>query len=57
MDSENRVDAINEEFQQLKDELKDILLDIRTYLMEAQSPIPNDLDKEKLRQELDTERG
>ena len=57
MDSESRVEAINEEFQQLKDELKDILLDIRTYLMEAQSPIPNDLDKEKLRQELDTERG
>jgi len=57
MNSDDRVDAINEEFQQLKDELKDILLDIRTYLMEAQSPIPNDLDKERLRQELDTERG
>ena len=57
MDSESRIESINEEFQQLKDELKEILLDIRTYLMEAQSPIPNDLDKEKLRQELDTERG
>ena len=57
MDSDSRVDAINEEFQQLKEELQDILLDIRTYLMEAQSPIPNDLNKEKLRQELDTERG
>ena len=57
MDSENRIDTISEEFQQLKNELQDILLDIRTYLMEAQSPIPNDLDKEKLRQELDTERG
>jgi hypothetical protein len=57
MDTESRVDAINEEFQQLKEELQEILMDIRTYLMEAQSPIPNDLDKEKLRQELDTERG
>ena len=57
MESENRIDTISEEFQQLKNELQDILLDIRTYLMEAQSPIPNDLDKEKLRQELDTERG
>jgi hypothetical protein len=57
MDSESRIDTISEEFQQLKSELQEILLDIRTYLMEAQSPIPNDLDKEKLRQELDTERG
>jgi len=57
MNSDDRVDAINEEFQQLKDELKEILLDIRTYLMEAETPIPNDLDREKLRQELDTERG
>jgi len=57
MNSDDRVDTINEEFQELKDELKEILLDIRTYLMEAQTPIPNDLDKERLRQELDTERG
>jgi hypothetical protein len=57
MNSDDRVDTINEEFQELKDELREILLDIRTYLMEAQTPIPNDLDKERLRQELDTERG
>ena len=57
MSSDDRIDAINEEFQVLKDELQEILLDIRTYLMEAQSPIPNDLNKAKLRQELDTERG
>ena len=57
MSTDERIDAFNEEFQQLKDELKEILLDIRTYLMEAESPIPNDLDREKLRQELDTERG
>jgi len=37
--------------------LKEILLDIRTYLMEAQTPIPNDLDRDRLREELEAERG
>jgi hypothetical protein len=55
MDSD-RIDAIEKEFQEVRDELKEILFDIRTYLMEAQSPIPNDLEKERLREELDAER-
>jgi hypothetical protein len=37
--------------------LKDILLDIRVHLMEAQSPIPNDLEKEALKEELKSQRG
>jgi len=45
------------EFREIRDDLKEILLDIRTYLMEAQSPIPNDLDKERLHEELKSERG
>ena len=57
MDPENDIDAMETEFQEVKNELKDILLDIRTYLMEVQSPIPNDLQKESLREELKTERG
>ena len=57
MDSEDRIKAIEDEFQETKEELKQILLDIRTYLMEAQSPIPNDLDRERLREELEAERG
>lgn len=57
MDLENRIDKIDADFQETKDELKDILFDIRTYLMEAMSPIPNDLDKEKLREEMETDRG
>ena len=57
MDTEERIKAIEDEFQETKEELKQILLDIRTYLMEAQSPIPNDLDRERLREELETERG
>jgi NTP pyrophosphatase (non-canonical NTP hydrolase) len=57
MDKENNLEAINKEFQAVKDELKEILLDIRVHLMEAQSPIPNDLEKEQLKEELKTRRG
>ena len=57
MDKENNIDAISKEFQEVKDELKEILLDIRVFLMEAQSPIPNDLEKEQLKEELKTKRG
>ena len=51
------IDQVEAELQEVKDELKEILFDIRTYIMEAQTPIPNDLDRERLREELDTERG
>ncbi|MBN1177346.1 MAG: hypothetical protein JXA51_06660 [Dehalococcoidales bacterium] len=51
------IDQVEAELQEVRDELKDILFDIRTYIMEAQTPIPNDLDRERLREELDTERG
>ena len=57
MDTEDRIKALEEEFQETQEELKEILLDIRTYLMEALTPIPNDLGREKLREELDSERG
>jgi len=55
--TEASIDYDEAEFQEVRDELKEILLDIRTYIMEAQTPIPNDLDRERLREELDTERG
>jgi NTP pyrophosphatase (non-canonical NTP hydrolase) len=57
MDIEERINAIEADLQQTKDELKDILFDIRTYLMEVQSPIPNDLNRDKGEEELKTERG
>jgi hypothetical protein len=57
MEIEDRINAIEEDLQQTKDDLKEILFDIRTYLMEIQSPIPNDLDKEKIQDELKSERG
>jgi hypothetical protein len=53
---DNEIDATEAEFQGVRDELKELLFDIRTYLMEAQTPIPNDLEKERLREELDSER-
>jgi hypothetical protein len=57
MDTESRRKALEDEFQETQEELKEILLDIRTYLMEALTPIPNDLDRERLREELEAERG
>ncbi len=57
MDPENDIDAMEIEFQEVKDELKAILFDIRTYLMEVQSPIPNDLKKRSQGEELRAERG
>ena len=57
MDEESRLKALEDEFQETKEELQQMLLDIRTYLMEAQTPIPNDLEKGKLREELEAERG
>ena len=53
----SEIDQVEAELQEARDELKEILFDIRTYIMEAQTPIPNDLDRERLREELDSERG
>jgi hypothetical protein len=57
MVDESRLKALEEEIEETKEEIQQILLDIRAYLMEAQTPIPNDLDRERLREELETERG
>ncbi len=56
MSLEDEIKLAEAEFQEIRDELKEMLFDIRTYLMEAQTPIPNDLEKERLREELDAER-
>jgi hypothetical protein len=57
MDTKSRIEALEEELQTTKEELRKILLDIRAYLMEVQTPIPNDLGKEQLHKELEAERG
>jgi hypothetical protein len=56
MEPEERIKEIETEFQEIRDELKEMLFDIRAYLMEAQTPIPNDLEKERLRDELEVGR-
>jgi hypothetical protein len=48
MDTDERIKALNDEFQPVQEELKKILYDIRTWIMEAQSPIPNDLERGRL---------
>jgi hypothetical protein len=53
---EERIKELEAEFHQIRDELKEMLFDVRTYLMEAQTPIPNDLEKERLRDELEVGR-
>ncbi len=42
MDAEQRIKALEDEFEAEKKELKAILLDIRAFVMEAQSPIRRD---------------
>ena len=48
MEIDEKIKALQEEFQPVQEEVKQILFDIRTWIMEAQSPIPNDLEKEHL---------
>lgn len=56
MEQEEQLNEMEAEFQKARDELKEMLFDIRAYLMEAQTPIPNDLEKERLRDELEAGR-
>jgi hypothetical protein len=56
MDTEVNIEKLEEEFREVRDELKEILLEIRIYLMGAMTPIPNDLIREQLREKLEAER-
>lgn len=56
MENTPNIDEITAEFEEIRDELKEILMDIRIFLMEAQTPIPNDLEKARLREELEADR-
>jgi ribosome-interacting GTPase 1 len=39
METEERIKALEDEFQQTKNETKQLMLDIRALLMEARSPL------------------
>jgi hypothetical protein len=51
----NDLEKTIQEFEEVRDELKEILMDIRVFLMEALTPIPNDLERARLREELDAD--
>ena len=57
MDTEERVKALEDEFEATKDELRQILLDIRTVLMEAQTPLPTDFNRGNLPGKDNAEKG
>ena len=56
MGTEMNIEELENEFREVRDELKEMLLEIRIYLMGALTPIPNDLIKEQLRAKLEAER-
>jgi hypothetical protein len=56
MDNEVNIEELEEEFREVRDELKEILFEIRIFLMGALTPIPNDLIREQLREKLEAER-
>jgi len=56
MDIEDRIKVLEEEFQETKKELNQILLDIRICLMEAQSPLRADLNTKNLDEQGDAEK-
>ncbi len=53
---EERLKALEEEFYSVRDDLQRILLDIRTYLMEALSPL-RDREQDEDVSQRDEERG
>ena len=58
MSIEDKAKALEEEFRTTKEEMQDILLDIRTRLMEVQAPLrTNQVNKKKDHDRNDTKRG
>ena len=57
MNTEERVKALEDEFQITKEELRQILLDIRTCLMEAQTPLRSDRNLRRHRSQSDSGKG
>jgi len=57
MDIEARVKALEDEFKVTKEELQQILLDIRTFQMETQTPLPADSKRGKLPAQSDAGKG
>jgi hypothetical protein len=56
MGNDVNIDELETEFQEVRDELKEILFEIRIYLMSALTPIPNDLVRAQLSNKFEAER-
>ena len=48
MDEEQRLRQLEDEFQETREELKRILLDIRSFLMEVNTPLRSEFNEERL---------
>lgn len=48
MEEEERLRALEDEFQQTKGEVQKILMDIRGFLMEASTPLRSEFNEERL---------
>lgn len=57
MDIEERIKALEDELRETKEELDQILLDIRAHLMEVQTPLRADLNVKDLPEQSDSEKG
>ncbi len=57
MDTEARLKVLEDEFHITKEELRQILLDIRTCLMEAQTPLRADMSLRRHRSQSGSEKG
>ena len=55
MSTEDDIDELEADFREVRDELKEMLLEIRIHLMGALTPIPNDLIKAQLHEKLEAE--
>ena len=53
---EERIKALEDEFQATKAELNQILLDIRSRLMEAQTPLRTDMAADKFSEQNEVEK-
>jgi hypothetical protein len=47
MEINERIKALEDEFQETRNEVKKLLLDIRAYLMDATSPLNNKSDNDQ----------
>ena len=48
MEEEERLRALEDEFAETKEEIKQMLLEVRSFLMEANTPLRSEFNEERL---------